>query len=105
MQRLLIGTEIEDWVQRVREELDLPARLSLWTGHTFALGSFDTPAVEIRVRDAAALPLLLESSLDTLGEAYLKQHIDVEGNPADIVDVARRLSSLCGPPCARAVVC
>lgn len=97
MQRLLIGTEIEDWVQRVREELDLPVRLSLWTGHTFALGSFDTPAVEIRVRDAAALPLLLESSLDTLGEAYLKQHIDVEGNPADIVDVARRLSSLCGP--------
>ncbi len=102
MQSLLNGSAIEDWVEHVRDRLNLPAQLRLWTGAVFALGRFETPAVEIRVRDAAVLPLLFDANLDALGEAYVKQRIDVNGELADIVDVALRLSELHVPH--RAVV-
>lgn len=88
----LINTGIERWVEKTRGELNLPVQLHLWTGDTFDLGRFEKPLVRIHIRDAATLPLLLEPNLDTLGDAYVKEKIDVDGALADIISIAYQLS-------------
>ncbi len=85
---------LEPWARRVREKADLPVRLC-WgrSGRdSLALGEFEEPQVEIRVRDPAAWPLLLDPRLDTLGQAYVEGLIDVDGRLDDILEVAHRLS-------------
>lgn len=50
------------WAQRVKSRVNLPVRLS-WGergSSSLSLGEFDAPQVEIRVRDASALPLLID---------------------------------------------
>ncbi|MFJ2991302.1 class I SAM-dependent methyltransferase [Pandoraea sp. NPDC087047] len=80
------------WSARIRQDLDLPVRLSLPLDKSFDLGTFDTPLVTIRVNHPAAIPALLEPSLDTLGEAYIRSHIDIEGDLGDVMRVAYALA-------------
>lgn len=87
------------WAQRVKTRVNLPVRLS-WGergSSSLSLGEFDAPQVEIRVRDASALPLLIDPGLDTLGQAYVEGLIDVEGSMADILAVAHRLAETAEP--------
>ncbi|WP_382162591.1 class I SAM-dependent methyltransferase [Hydrogenophaga sp. ANAO-22] len=87
------------WAQRVKSRVNLPVRLS-WGeqgSSSLSLGEFDAPQVEIRVRDASALPLLIDPGLDTLGQAYVEGLIDVEGSMADILAVAHRLAETAEP--------
>jgi cyclopropane-fatty-acyl-phospholipid synthase len=87
------------WAQRVKTRVNLPVRLS-WGergASSLALGEFDEPQVEIRVRDASALPLLIDPGLDTLGQAYVEGLIDVEGTVPDILQVAHRLAESAEP--------
>jgi cyclopropane-fatty-acyl-phospholipid synthase len=87
------------WAQRVKTRVNLPVRLS-WGergASSLALGEFDEPQVEIRVRDASALPLLIDPGLDTLGQAYVEGLIDVEGTVPDILQVAHRLAETAEP--------
>ena len=87
------------WAHRVRTRVNLPVRLS-WGeqgASSLALGAFDRPRVEIRVRDLSALPLLIDPGLDTLGQAYVEGMIDVEGSMADILAVAHRLAETAEP--------
>jgi cyclopropane-fatty-acyl-phospholipid synthase len=93
-QRPHVATALDRWVRRVRDTLDLPAQLRIAGGRPYALGRSAAPTVEIVVRDRAALPLLFDAHLDALGEAYVKQRIDVHGPLSDIVEVAMRLASL-----------
>jgi len=87
------------WAQRVKTRVNLPVRLS-WGergASSLSLGEFDEPQVEIRVRDASALPLLIDPGLDTLGQAYVEGLIDVEGSVPDILAVAHRLAATAEP--------
>ncbi|MCW5671990.1 MAG: class I SAM-dependent methyltransferase [Hydrogenophaga sp.] len=87
------------WAQRVKSRVNLPVRLS-WGergASSLSLGEFDAPQVEIRVRDASALPLLIDPGLDTLGQAYVEGLIDVDGSMADILAVAHRLAETAEP--------
>jgi cyclopropane-fatty-acyl-phospholipid synthase len=87
------------WAQRMKTRVNLPVRLS-WGEHgasMLALGDFDQPQVEIRVRDASALPLLIDPGLDTLGQAYVEGLIDVEGSVPDILAVAHGLAANAQP--------
>jgi cyclopropane-fatty-acyl-phospholipid synthase len=82
------------WAQRIRTRVNLPVRLS-WGERgdaSLALGEFSRPQVDIRVRDPAALPLLIEPQLDTLGQAYVEGLIDVEGPLSEVLAVAYRLA-------------
>ena len=75
------------WAQRVKTRVNLPVRLR-WgeTGDSsLTLGDFEEPQVDIRVRDTAALPLLINPGLDTLGQAYVEGMVDVDGSLADIL--------------------
>lgn len=89
------------WGQRLRQHTRLPVRLR-WApvgvkdGPTLDLGEFDTPAVELVVRHAAAVPLLLAPTLESLGEAYVEGLIDVTGALPDVLDVAHRMSEAGG---------
>jgi cyclopropane-fatty-acyl-phospholipid synthase len=98
-----MGTIVErallPWAQRMKSRVNLPVRLS-WgeQGATsLALGDFDEPQVHIRVRDPAALPLLIDPGLDTLGEAYVEGLVDVDGSLDDILAVAHRMAETAEP--------
>ncbi|MBV8260623.1 MAG: class I SAM-dependent methyltransferase, partial [Paraburkholderia sp.] len=84
--------KLAQWVEEVRNRADLPARLVLWSGQQYDFGHFAAPRVTLKVNSAAALPLLLEPSLDNLGEAYVKGKIDIEGKLADIINVSYSLA-------------
>ncbi len=85
------------WVAQLRSRTQLPI-LVQWgenpaPGSGLRLGDFSTPKVVIRVRKAAAVPLLLSPTLDSLGEAYVEGLIDVEGSVDDILDMAHSLAA------------
>lgn len=84
--------KLAQWVQEVREKANIPARLVLWNGQQLDFGSFAAPQVTLKVNSASALPLLLEPSLDNLGEAYVKGKIDIEGKLSDIIDIGYSLA-------------
>ncbi len=87
------------WAQRVKTRVNLPVRLS-WGeqgASALALGDFEEPRVDIRVRDPAALPLLMDPGLDTLGQAYVEGLVDVDGSLADILAIAHRLAETAEP--------
>ena len=84
------------WVAQLKNQANLPV-LVQWgenpaPGSGLSLGDFDQPQVVIQVRKAAALPLLLAPTLDSLGEAYVEGLIDVKGGVDDILDIAHRLA-------------
>ncbi|RQH04193.1 SAM-dependent methyltransferase [Paraburkholderia dinghuensis] len=84
--------KIARWVDEVRNKANLPARLVLWSGQQYDFGHFAAPHVTLKVNSASALPLLLDPSLDNLGEAYIKGKIDIEGRLADIIDISFSLA-------------
>ncbi|MGI4985849.1 MAG: class I SAM-dependent methyltransferase, partial [Janthinobacterium lividum] len=71
---------------------NVPARLALWDGQSYDFGTFERPSVTLRVKSAAAMPLLLAPSLDSLGEAYVQEKIDIEGCLTDIINVGHALA-------------
>ncbi|WP_321884334.1 cyclopropane-fatty-acyl-phospholipid synthase family protein [Paraburkholderia bannensis] len=84
--------KLAQWVDEVRNKANLPARLVLWSGQQYDFGHFAAPQVTLKVNSASALPLLLEPSLDNLGEAYIKGKIDIEGKVADIINIGYSLA-------------
>lgn len=89
---MLWEKKVAQWCASVRARANVPARLSLWGGQSFDFGTFDQPAVTVHVKSPAAIPLLLDPSLDNLGEAYIKQKIDLDGRLADVIDIAHALA-------------
>jgi len=89
---MLWEKKLSQWVDELRAQADLPARLVLWNGRQLDFGSFAQPEVTLKVNQAAALPLLLAPSLDNLGEAYVKGQIDFEGRLPDIISLGYALA-------------
>jgi cyclopropane-fatty-acyl-phospholipid synthase len=87
----MIERKIAKWAEDVRTGSDVPVRLVLWNGTQLELGT-QNPLVTVRVNSVSALQYLLEPSLDSLGEGYVKGGLDVEGKLSDIIDVGYRLS-------------
>lgn len=90
------------WVTQLKARANLPVLLRWGEGdaHTsgLRLGDFAQPKVEIHIRKASAIPLLLSPGLDSLGEAYVEGQIDVTGRVEDILDAAHRLSEAGSKP-------
>lgn len=87
------------WAQRIEGQLPLPVRLR-WGADGASgvvLGGPGPARVEIRVRDLRALSLLVEPSLETLGQAYVEGLVDVEGSVSDVLSVAHRLAETARP--------
>lgn len=80
------------WAEKIRERLNIQARLILWNGEYFDLGNFNTPLVTVHVKKSSALPYLLTPSMDKLGEAYVTGKIDFEGRLSDIINLGFALA-------------
>ena len=92
----MLEMALQPWAQRVRRKANLPVRLS-WGdlgAHSISLGDFDEPRVQIHVRDNEALRLLLNPTLETLGQAYVEGLIDVDGRLEDILAMAHGLTDV-----------
>ena len=89
---MLWEKRLSQWANEIRAENNLPARLELWNGARYDFGRFAAPQVVFKVRSASAIPLLLDPSLDNLGEAYVKGKIDIDGPLSAIIDVGYALA-------------
>jgi cyclopropane-fatty-acyl-phospholipid synthase len=69
---------------------DIPLRIALWDGSHFDLG--EPVKVSVRIVSPAGLRYMAQPSLDALGSAYVEGLVDVEGELADVFDVAARLA-------------
>ncbi|KMY86754.1 Cyclopropane-fatty-acyl-phospholipid synthase [Candidatus Paraburkholderia calva] len=86
--------KLTQWVEEVRDRANLPARLVLWDGQQHDFGQFAAPQVTLHVKNATALPYLMDPSLDNLGEAYVKGKIDIEGKLTDIINIGYSLAKI-----------
>jgi len=72
--------------QRFFERTPIPMRLQLWNGAAYDLGP--SPAVTVRLKAPSALRILFQADFSNLGEAYIREQIDVEGRISDAMQVA-----------------
>ena len=95
----MLERALRPWAKRVRERANLPLRVSWGEGdvHSLQLGDAGPPRVHIRVRDPRALRLLVDPSLETLGQAYVEGLIDVDGDVHEVLQVARSLAETAAP--------
>ncbi|MEA3084042.1 MAG: cyclopropane-fatty-acyl-phospholipid synthase [Paraburkholderia sp.] len=93
----LMNLGIETWVTGIRRGHNLPIQLNLWNGKSFDLGVFESPVVRVHVRDPSALPLLFNSDVDSLTEAYVTERIDVDGKLEEVVDAVYRMPARSRP--------
>ena len=92
-----VEATLAPWVRHFKSKANLPVLLRLGdvgngSGIALPLGDFERPKVEIVVKRASAVPLLVSPSLETLGEAYVEGKIDVQGKVADLLEVAHRMA-------------
>ncbi|WP_456061767.1 DUF7884 domain-containing protein, partial [Caballeronia arvi] len=68
--------KLASWADNLRTQTNVPARICLWNGQSYDLGTFEKPTITLHAKSAAAMPLLLSPGLDSLGEAYVEGKID-----------------------------
>ena len=99
-----VESALSPWVSQFKSKANLPVLLR-WgeagSGVQYKLGEFDRPKVEIVIRQASAVPLLLSPTLETLGEAYVEGKIDVLGQVDDMLEIAHRMAEAGAQPESR----
>ena len=70
--------------------LQLPLRVIVKNGPTLDLAA--DPRVTLQINDLSLLQEMQQPTLDKLGEAYINQRLDIQGNIMDVIEVADRLS-------------
>ena len=70
--------------------LQLPLRVVVKGGPTLDLAA--DPRVILQINDLSLLQEMQQPTLDKLGEAYINQRLDIQGNIMDVIEVADRLS-------------
>jgi cyclopropane-fatty-acyl-phospholipid synthase len=89
-----IRSAMSAWAARTAKDLNLPLAVR-WRdeGEDWVrLGEFDSPRLYVEIRDAKGAAAMLAPTLDSLGEAYVEGHIDVEGSVTDVLEIAHALS-------------
>lgn len=76
---------------------NLPLRVQLWNGQQIDLGDFKKPKMTVKVNGWRGLWLLLRPNLNAIGEAYMNEEIDIDGDLEDIVDVGFKLVEQINP--------
>ena len=103
----LIDNRLERWAHHIREDVNIPVLLRLWSGQQYPLGEFGKPAVTLTVREATALPSLLSPTLNSLGEAYVREKIDLDGDLPELIRLGYELTESiqpnAGTPLSRAL--
>jgi cyclopropane-fatty-acyl-phospholipid synthase len=90
----MLTKHVDKFVHAIRQQANLPAQIRLWSGEVFNLGDYTVPKIVITVCGPMALPHLISPSLDSLGTAYVKGQIDVQGQVDDVIDFSYALSNV-----------
>lgn len=89
---MALEKKLMSWIEHLRPQIGVPARLALWDGRQFDFGRNGEPRVTVRANNVSALGYLLQPSLDRLGEAYVRGIIDIEGRVSDVIELAFQLA-------------
>ena len=95
---MFVEKRLARFTQRFRQSAPIPMRLQLWNGAAYDFGP--TPSVTVKVKQPAALRALVQADFSHLGEAYIREQIDVEGRIADAMRAADALVSRVRPRAA-----
>jgi cyclopropane-fatty-acyl-phospholipid synthase len=95
---VFVEKRLARFTQRYRQSAPIPMRLQLWNGEAYDFGP--SPSVTVRVKQPSALRALVHADFSQLGEAYIRQQIDVEGRIADAMRAADALVSRLRPHAA-----
>ena len=72
--------------QRFVQTTPIPLRLQLWTGQAFDLGP--APAITIKLKAPGAIRAFLAPDFSKLGEAFVREQIDVQGPISEVIALA-----------------
>ena len=86
---MFVEKRLARFTQRFSQSEPIPMRLQLWNGSAYDLGP--APAVTVKLNQPAALRALIEADFAHLGDAYIRELIDVEGKIADAMRAADAL--------------
>ena len=75
--------------QRFVQTTPIPLRLQLWTGQAFDLGP--SPAITIKLKAPGAIRAFLAPDFSKLGEAFVREQIDVQGPINEVIKIADAL--------------
>ncbi|WP_298447497.1 hypothetical protein [uncultured Marinobacter sp.] len=89
----LIDNKVERWANQIRETVNVPVLLRLWTGHQYPLGKFLAPSVTLTIKEASALRSILSPTLNSLGDAYVRGKIDLDGDLPDLIRIGYDLTT------------
>jgi len=91
-----VGSGLERLAETLRVDGGQPLDVVLPDGSRISFGL--APRVVIKVNDDAALAMLAQPTLASLGEAFVEGRIDVSGDLIDVLAVAEKLASAGGAP-------
>ncbi len=91
-----VGEGLERLAETLRAGGGLPLDVVLPDGSRVPFGQ--SPRVVMTIHDEATVAQLANPSLATLGESFIDQRIDVEGEMMEVLAVADRLASAGGAP-------
>jgi len=87
---MLLESRIQRLVEDVGRHRNLRLRVRLWNGRTFDLSP--DPRVTITLPKASAARYFLTPNFNTLGEAVVEGHLEVEGPVSEIISVGEALA-------------
>jgi len=87
---MLLESRIQRMVEDLGRDTDLRLRVRLWNGRTFDLSP--QPLVTITLPKASAARYFLSPDFNTLGEAVIEGHLEVEGPVSEIITVGETLA-------------
>jgi cyclopropane-fatty-acyl-phospholipid synthase len=74
---MFVEKRLARFAQQLVSTTPVPLRLQLWNGLAYDLGP--APAVTVKVKEPAAVKALVAADFSHLGEAFIREQIDVEG--------------------------
>ena len=95
---MFVEKRLEKFAEELRTGRPIPLRFELWNGAAYDLGP--NPAITVRVKDPAAVKALVSADFADLGEAYIREQIDVEGPMTEAFRAADALVQAAQPHAA-----
>jgi cyclopropane-fatty-acyl-phospholipid synthase len=86
---MFVEKRLARFTERFLNGTPIPLRLQLWNGLAYDLGP--APAVTVKVKEPAAVKALVAADFTHLGEAYIREQIDVEGPMQEAMRAAEAL--------------
>ena len=86
---MFVEKRIGRLAQHFVQTTPIPLRLQLWNGQAFDLGP--SPAITIRLKAPAAIRAFLSPDFSKLGEAFVREQIDVQGPIGEVISLADAL--------------